>query len=95
MSSSARAKWRRLQGERVVLRRADQPASPSGDGVRELIETNGLFADWASRQGCAAAVVRPDRYVFGLARDAIELDRLVTDVDRQVFGSDVSEEDRS
>jgi 3-(3-hydroxy-phenyl)propionate hydroxylase len=61
----------------------------------ELIETDGLFAAWADRYGCAAAVVRPDRYVFGLARDAIELDRLVADVYGQVLGSDASAEIRS
>jgi 3-(3-hydroxy-phenyl)propionate hydroxylase len=95
LTPGARAKWRRLRGERVVLRRADESAGPADDGVRELIETNGLFAAWASRHRCSAAVVRPDRYVFGVAHDAIELDRLVADVDRQVFGSDASEEDRS
>lgn len=92
MTPGARAKWRRLRGERVVLRRPDQPAGSTEDGVRELVETDGLFADWADRHGCAAAVVRPDRYVFGLAHDATELDHLVVDAHRQVFGSDAGAE---
>ena len=50
------------------------------------------FTAWAESYGCTAAVVRPDRYVFGLARDAAELNRLVADVHRQVFGSDTHAE---
>jgi 3-(3-hydroxy-phenyl)propionate hydroxylase len=34
LTPGAHAKWRRLRGERVILRRQDQPAGPLGDGVR-------------------------------------------------------------
>src|SRR5262249_26107277 len=89
MAPAAHAIWRRLGGERVVLQSPDRAAGPVGDGVRALTETNGLFANWAKSYGGTAAVVRPDRYVFGLARDAAELNRLVADVHRHVFGSQI------
>jgi 3-(3-hydroxy-phenyl)propionate hydroxylase len=92
MTPAACATWRCLRGERVVLHPPDQSGGPLGDGGRELIETDGLFANWANSHGCTAAVVRPDRYVFGLARDAAELNRLVADVHRHVFGSDTPAE---
>jgi 3-(3-hydroxy-phenyl)propionate hydroxylase len=92
MTPAARATWRRLRGERVVLHPPDRAGGALADGVRELTETDGLFAAWAQSHGCVAAVVRPDRYVFGLARDAVELNRLVADVHRQVFGSDTPAE---
>src|SRR5262249_15707750 len=79
--------WGRLRGERLVLQPPDRAAAPVGDGLRELTETDGLFTAWAKSYGCTAAVVRPDRYVFGLARDAAELNCLVADVHRHVFGS--------
>jgi 3-(3-hydroxy-phenyl)propionate hydroxylase len=88
MTAAARAAWRRLHGEQPP----DRADGALGDGVRELIETDGLFANWANSHGCTAAVVRPDRYVFGLARDAVELNRLVAGVHRQVFGSDAPAE---
>jgi 3-(3-hydroxy-phenyl)propionate hydroxylase len=88
MKPAARAAWRRLRGERAVLHPPDRADGALGDGVRELIETDGLFTAWAKSHGCTAAVVRPDRYVFGLARDVAELNRLVADVHCQVFGSD-------
>jgi 3-(3-hydroxy-phenyl)propionate hydroxylase len=92
MTPAACSTWRRLRGECVVLQPPDRAAGPRGDGVRTLTETNGLFADWTKSYGCIAAVVRPDRYVFGLARDTAELNRLVADVHRQVFGPDTPAE---
>jgi 3-(3-hydroxy-phenyl)propionate hydroxylase len=92
MTPAARAIWRRLGGERLVLHPPDRAGGALGGDARELIETNGLFANWAKSQGCTAAVVRPDRYVFGLARDAPELNRLVADVHRHVFGSQTQAE---
>ena len=41
-----------------------------------------------SRHGCAAVVVRPDRYVFGAADDAATLNRLVQQVARHVLGDE-------
>ena len=54
--------------------------------IRELIECGRLFADWVEKHGCAAAVVRPDRYVFGVAHDAAGLNRLVSRVCAGVMG---------
>jgi 3-(3-hydroxy-phenyl)propionate hydroxylase len=45
-----------------------------------LAETDGLFAGWMAQHGCAAVVVRPDRYVFGTANNAAQLNRLVVTV---------------
>ena len=41
-----------------------------------LQETHGVLADWFTRQGCHAALVRPDNYVFGTASTADEQDML-------------------
>ncbi len=42
-----------------------------------VVERDGLFADWMRQHGVAAAIVRPDRYVFGAARSAEQLNMLV------------------
>lgn len=39
-----------------------------------LRETEGVAAAWFRRHGCGAAIVRPDRYVYGVASNAAELD---------------------
>jgi 3-(3-hydroxy-phenyl)propionate hydroxylase len=31
------------------------------------------MAGWFDRHGCCAAIIRPDHYVFGVARDAATL----------------------
>jgi 3-(3-hydroxy-phenyl)propionate hydroxylase len=81
--------WRRLNGERIVLgtpaqsRERDGAADPD---VQFFVETDSLFADWMAQQDCSAVVVRPDRYVFGVASNAAQLNRLVSEVGRRVKG---------
>jgi len=79
--------WCRLGGERVVIGSAGQVHGPPRDEIRYLPEADTLFADWMQQLDCAAVVVRPDRYVFGAARDAAQLNRLVAAVGRQVLAS--------
>lgn len=43
-----------------------------GSGLRVVRNTQ--LEGWFRRQGCIAAVVRPDHYVYGVARDQAELD---------------------
>jgi 3-(3-hydroxy-phenyl)propionate hydroxylase len=40
-------------------------------GIRAvaLADTEGLAAEWFERNGCRAAIVRPDHYVYGVLRD--------------------------
>jgi 2-polyprenyl-6-methoxyphenol hydroxylase-like FAD-dependent oxidoreductase len=39
----------------------------------DLSDTGGVYGRWFASTGCVAAVVRPDSYVYGLARDPQEL----------------------
>jgi 3-(3-hydroxy-phenyl)propionate hydroxylase len=41
----------------------------------EVVESEGVLAAWFERHQCSAALVRPDHYVYGVARDAAELAR--------------------
>ena len=47
------------------------------DGITRLSETDGRFANWMAAHGAHAVVVRPDRYVYGVATDAAQLKALV------------------
>ena len=65
------AAWDRLGGHRIEV---------GAQGA--LRDIDGRFAAWLASAGGAAILVRPDRYVYGLARDAGELEGLV----RQLVG---------
>ena len=53
-----------------------------GSGLRTVKRdgAEGVIADWFIRNTCAAAVVRPDHYVYGVAHDERALDRLQKEV---------------
>jgi len=56
--------------------------APAGSGRPDALEeTENVLADWFDRHGVVAAIVRPDHYVFGTARDATELDGLLREID--------------
>jgi 3-(3-hydroxy-phenyl)propionate hydroxylase len=44
-----------------------------------LQETEGVLTRWFEQQGCQAALVRPDHYVFGVANEQLELDGLLAE----------------
>lgn len=75
LSDEARAAWQRLSGERVVITVSGE--SSEADGVFTVVERDGLFADWMRQHAAAAVIVRPDRYVYGAAACADELNMLI------------------
>ena len=91
LTDESLALWCRLRGERIVIGQAGlgyaRDAFSTGN-VRRFEETETLYTDWMSQMGCAAVVVRPDRYVFGAASDARALNRLVAAVWKHVYGNE-------
>ncbi len=84
------ALWRRLGGERIVIGTQEQTIADedvADDEIQYFAETDSLFSGWMSELDSAAVVVRPDRYVFGAASDAEELNRIIASVGRHVLGS--------
>jgi 3-(3-hydroxy-phenyl)propionate hydroxylase len=80
------ALWRQIGGERVVILSAGEmlPNAETRDFAL-FVEREGLFRDWMGELGCAAVIVRPDRYVYGAARDAAELNHLAHRLGRQLY----------
>jgi 3-(3-hydroxy-phenyl)propionate hydroxylase len=76
-----------LGGRFAIVRQAPSEALPpdlsiawNRIGGRQIAATgdiDGHFGAWLASTGAVAAVVRPDRYIFGLARDGRELEDLL------------------
>jgi 3-(3-hydroxy-phenyl)propionate hydroxylase len=77
LSEAALSSWQKLGGERIVI--AASGESSRGE-ILTVVETGQLFADWMCDNGVEAVVVRPDRYVFGGAATAGQLNALVADL---------------
>jgi 3-(3-hydroxy-phenyl)propionate hydroxylase len=74
MTADTRHAWEELGGTDIVIADGDTPAA--GNAV-VLQEHNSLFSEWMQAAGVEAVVVRPDRYVFGGAATAKQLNTLL------------------
>jgi 3-(3-hydroxy-phenyl)propionate hydroxylase len=72
------AAYQELPATTIAPAGADQPGT--------LGEIDGVLAGWFDRHGVIAAIVRPDHYVFGTARNAAELDSLLREVTSRLHG---------
>jgi 3-(3-hydroxy-phenyl)propionate hydroxylase len=63
------AKWENIGGKRLVV-------GPHAVG-EVVVETGSLLCDWMRSFERGVAVVRPDKYVFGIATDPQQLDHMV------------------
>ncbi len=72
VDAAAAAAWEQLEGVRLVL--AEPGTQPSAFSV---VETQTLLADWMVTHDCRTLLVRPDKYVYGCAKDAVGLNRQI------------------
>jgi 3-(3-hydroxy-phenyl)propionate hydroxylase len=71
--------WRLVSGETDLL-----PEQSGFPGLQHIAlnpvdECDGIVTAWLQRYQCAAALVRPDNYVYGTAADAAQLSALLRD----------------
>jgi 3-(3-hydroxy-phenyl)propionate hydroxylase len=77
LSDESMELWRRIGGEFVIV--ATHPVEECR-GALTVREAENLFALWLETSGVAAVIVRPDRYVFGGAESAADLNNLVKEL---------------
>jgi 3-(3-hydroxy-phenyl)propionate hydroxylase len=72
LTDAARRQVDELRLTTIRIGPAQDAASVALEAVRGRIavELDGVMAGWFDRHACRAAIVRPDHYVFGVARDA-------------------------
>ena len=69
LTPSRRDAWKAIGGKAALV-----AASPAAGGLEDVGRT---YREWFAAHSCAAAVVRPDWYLYGTARDGRELDVLL------------------
>jgi 3-(3-hydroxy-phenyl)propionate hydroxylase len=72
---------RRLGARRVVLCPNATELQAPGQDVIMLSARDDLFANWLAENEATAAVIRPDRYVYGVAGTTPDLARLVRNLE--------------
>jgi 3-(3-hydroxy-phenyl)propionate hydroxylase len=73
LGPEAAARWRSIGGRLFVV----GPAAGAHADGEAVVETGSLLRDWMSGFGHGVAVVRPDKYVFGIATDPQQLNHMV------------------
>ncbi len=73
--------WAMLGGRRLAL--IGQAPRAAGD-ILQLRETQGLLGDWMRNAGAKALLVRPDRYVYGVAATPATLQRQLRQLAAQI-----------
>ena len=79
-------KWQRLQGQQVVVL-SEPHLTTSSVPALLVTEREGVFKKWLEELGAVVVLVRPDRYVYGTAMNAAELQRLVDHLFQYLFTS--------
>lgn len=78
--------WQRVAGQQVWIGTAASAPGAEPD-VLAVHERDGVFSAWMQSLGATAVVVRPDRYVYGIARSAQELQDLLQQLEHALFGT--------
>jgi len=78
------ARWQSLDGRRVLLREPEATVRAEGADL-VLEERDTLLRDWLDGQGAVAVLVRPDRYVYGVARHQGDLRRMINALSQAII----------
>ncbi len=85
MTDDQRRAWDVIGGRVAVV------SATSSDAALE--DLDGTYAQWFAAQGCSVAVVRPDWYVYGTARDGAELAALLDRMARSLHAQPAQDAD--
>ena len=72
LSDARRAMWRRLGGKMVAIGEA-----PEVEGVVSVRNGAGELAGWLAQHAAIAVLLRPDCYVYGIAKEAADVGRMI------------------
>ena len=79
LTTSERGAWHEIGGRVAVVGGQETPL--------RLDDLDGTYKDWFAANGCKAAIVRPDWYLYGTANDGAGLSELLRRLDRSLHAS--------
>ena len=68
-------KWSEIGGLKILI-----GTGAATSATHTIFERDGLLRGWLERNGAKAAIVRPDRYVYGSAVDKSEIGRMICQI---------------
>jgi 3-(3-hydroxy-phenyl)propionate hydroxylase len=83
LDPKTRDQWLRLKGKMTVIGGAHASLPPE---VITVSEDDGIFREFMAQHGARAVLVRPDRYVYGVASNADSLRQMVGELHDRIFG---------
>lgn len=84
IDADAMKAWAAIGGQCAILSGSDIPPADRSPNAIYLRAPNGDLAGWLARGDGRAALIRPDRYVYGVAKNEQDLKRLITEVTRRL-----------
>jgi len=75
MDAAAASVWRQLNGGSFTVRRRDSANEELA--ANELLDVTGELEAWYGEHDCCALLLRPDAYVYGIAREAAAISEML------------------
>lgn len=77
--------WNALGAQRMALMPTTSATCSALEGVIYHTETDGRFHAWMATHPAKAVIIRPDRYVYGIANNAAELNALIHEMHNKML----------
>lgn len=77
--------WKQMGGSTVAIHNEVQSHTAQDVDTLQVVEREGLFAQWMQERQAMAVLVRPDHYVYGIAQTAAELQVLIHSAANDLF----------
>lgn len=77
--------WRQMGGRTVAIHTVVQSHTGLDTDTLQVVEREGLFAQWMQERQAMAVLVRPDHYVYGVAQTPAELLELIHSAANDLF----------
>jgi len=77
-------RWQLLGGRIALL--LDEPGrpTPNNPAATEIVDIDGVYESWFGSHDCAAAVIRPDWYLYGTASTSGELTGVLSELESRL-----------
>ncbi|MBT7268054.1 MAG: hypothetical protein HN884_14355, partial [Rhodospirillaceae bacterium] len=80
LSDAQESFWQKISGQVICMNKSGASLSTGESGTLNVSDVDGLMIDYFDDQDCAAIIVRPDRYIYGIVKSQEDLDRQIESI---------------